>query len=134
MRSNIHGNYGYEGHGLSKGGATQGFGTQVNNSIVANLSIAGSADKVVYIPATAILSLKYDQGLSFQAVGCDVEVSYTNENWNYACSQQANESNLIHWCNTLTVKQGTIQPSELLAFCALRLVFKGTGILYLAAR
>ena len=132
MPNNIRGNYGFAGRQFNPS-ATQGFGKQANNSVVSNLSIAGNNESV-YVQASGILCLKYDQGMSFQAVGCDIDIEYTNENWNFACSAEANEKGAVHWCNKVTVSKDTIVVNAIPAFCALKITFKGQGICYLAAR
>ena len=131
---NIMGNHGFGGRQLGNQlKSMQGFGKQSHNSVVSNLSITGSNNSV-YIQATSLLCLKYDQGMTMQAVGCDIDIEYTNENWDFACSEEANAKGAVHWCNKLTVKQDTIEINQVPAFCALKITFNGTGICYLAAR
>lgn len=131
---NIMGNHGFGGRQLpAQMRSVQGFGKQAHNSIVANLSITGSNESV-YVQATSLLCLLYDQGMSMQAVGCDIDIEYTNENWDFACSKEANDRGAVHWCNKVTVKQNTIEVNQIPAFCALKITFNGTGICYLAAR
>ena len=133
MPSNIRGNYGFAGRQLGHLQSSQGFGKQANASIVSNLSIAGNNESF-YIPANSILAFCYDQGMTFQAVGCDVDIEYTNENWNFACSEEANQKGGVHWCNKLTVSKDTIEVNKVPAFNALKITFNGQGICYLAAR
>lgn len=132
--SKIRGNHGYAGRQLNGHfRSTQGFGRQSSNSVVSNVSIAGSNESI-YLQASSLLVLSYDQGMTIQAVGCDIDIEYTNENWEFACSEEANANNSVHWCNKLSVKQNTMEVNSIPAFTALKITFNGTGICYLAAR
>ena len=131
-RVNFHGNYGYEG--WKTGIATQGFGKQQHITATGHISYAGNPDKPAIIAADSILMFKMDQGLWFQAVGCDMDVEFTLENVAYATDKSANKQNLIHWCNKVTIPKNTVIESPFFGFSAIKVTFKGTGIFYAVGR
>ena len=134
-RSNTRGSFGSYNYFLNHGSSTQGFGIQQqNNGPVGYLSVAGDSEKPKIIPNSGVLYYAIDQGIWFQAVGCDIDIEYTLEPVQYAQSEEANENNLVHWCNKLTVAKDTIVESDLRGFSAIKATFKDKGILYVLAR
>lgn len=130
-RLGIHGNYGYEG--WKTGVATQGFGTQQHIGSTGYVSCTGNKESKTFA-ADSILMFKVDQGLWFQAVGCDIDVEFTLEQCAYATSKEANDKGLVHWCNKVTVSKDTIVESPIFGFSAIKVTFKGNGIFYAVAR
>lgn len=134
-RANVRGSFGSYNYRPVEGSSTQGFGVaQQNNGPVGFVSAAGTPEKPCVIANISILNYAVDQGVWFQAVGCDIDIEYTLEPVQYALSEDANENNLVHWCNKVTVAKDTIVESEIRGFSAVKATFKGTGILYMVAR
>ena len=134
MRPKIRGNFGSYNFLLPPNGATQGLGVQQNNTPLGYASICGDTEHPGILQGTSVLAFKVDQGVWFQASGCDIDVEYTLEPWNYAVSPEANEKGLVHWCNKVAVAENTIVESDIRGFSAIKATFKGTGILYVIAR
>ena len=134
-RTNIRGSFGSYNYLSNHDSSTQGFGIQQqNNGPVGYVSVAGNTETPRVIANGSILYYTVDQGLWFQAVGCDIDVEYTLEPAQYAQSEDANEHGLVHWCNKVTVAKDTIVESDIRGFSAIKATFKGNGILYVAAR
>lgn len=134
-RKNIRGSFGSYNYLSNHGSSTQGFGIQQqNNGPVGYVAAAGCPERPCVISNGSVLYYAVDQGVWFQAVGCDIDIEYTLEPVQYAQSEEANEKGLIHWCNKVTVKKDTIVESEIRGFSAIKATFSGTGILYIAAR
>lgn len=134
-RKSIRGSFGSYNYLSNHGSSTQGFGVQQqNNGPVGYVSVAGNAEAPRVIANGSILYYAVDQGVWFQAVGCDIDIEYTLEPVQYAQSEEANKNGLVHWCNKLTVTKDTIVESEIRGFSAIKATFKGNGILYVAAR
>lgn len=118
----------------NQGASTQGMGTQQSNTCLGYSALIGDEQHPQYLQAVGTLSFKVDQGIWFQAVGCDIDVDFTLEPSDYALSKEANDQGLVHWCNTLPVKKDTIVESEIRGFSVIRATFHGRGILYMVAR